>query len=156
MASQGRLVPVQQRTADTPPEAALPTPADAWRGGQLYRLPSGHCAQLRRPGLMAMLATGQIPNPLAQQVMRLLTVTTTEEIAQRTREQREEALRSNSEAFVAIAELCFVAPRLVTDHPPDYSADEIGAADLSDRDLLWLYYDFVEGTAQDVATFRVA
>ena len=31
---------------------------------------------------------------------------------------------------------------------------EIRPADVADRDLLWIYYDFVEGTAADVVDFR--
>lgn len=135
-------------------EPLVPTTAAAWRAGEVYTLPSGYSARLRRPGLMAMLATGQIPNPLAAKVTKLLTLVTTEEIQKRTQEERERALLSNSEAFVAIAALAFIEPKLITDRLPDHDKSEIGPADLSDRDLMWVYYDFVEGTAADVVDFR--
>jgi hypothetical protein len=104
---------------------------------------------------MAMLARGQIPNPLSAKVIKLLTLATQKEIEARTAEQREAALLSNSEAFVGIAELAFIEPKVISDRAPDYSKGEIGPADLSNRDLVWLFYDFVEGTAADVADFRV-
>lgn len=146
----------RQASNGATPEAVEPTPASEWKKGDVYKLPSGKNARLHRPGLMAMLARGQIPNPLADKVASLITHTTEDELKARTREQREEAMRENIEAFTGIAVLCFQEPRLVVDREPDYEHGEIGASDLSNRDLFWLFYEFVEGSAADVAEFLIS
>lgn len=153
-------MPNQRTTGRQPsngaaPAALDPTPAAEWNKGDVYRLPSGKNARLHRPGLMAMLARGLIPNPLADRVARLLTYVTEDETKQRTFDEREEAMRSNIEAFIGIAALCFQDPILVLDRPPNYDKGEIGPTDVANRDLLWLFYEFVEGSAAEVADFLI-
>lgn len=143
------------RTAPNPAPAeptAQPTPAAQWSQGTLYRLPgSGHVARIRQPGLMALVAKGQIPNPIAADVTRLLALT--EE--PKTDEERLELFERNSRAMVEVAALALVEPRLILDRAPSYERGEIGPADLSDIDLMFIYFNVVEGRADDLTTFRV-
>src|SRR5512145_848762 len=46
------------------------------------------------------------------------------------------------------------SPRLVLDREPNAAANEIGPLELADADYIWLYYQFVEGHASSVASFR--
>lgn len=122
--------------------------------GDLYLLPgSGLIARLRHPPLTAMAAkVGMIPNPLAEEVLRFLSIDTLAEddAAKIARFQR------NSRVFIEIASLAFVEPRLVLDRPPDYEQGEIGPLDLADADYTWVYFELVGGKAADLAPFRVA
>ncbi len=108
---RGRAAP----PAKTP---AQPTSSAAWSQGKLYQLPSGPIARMRQPGLMATIARGQIPNPIAAQISALLTIAKPAE----SDEERQANFERNIQAFTAIAELAFVEPRLVLDRAPDYAA----------------------------------
>jgi hypothetical protein len=127
----------------------VPTPAAEWRQGALYRLPSGFIARLKRAPLLALIGRGLIPNPYAQQVKVLLAIRD----AADTEAKRAAVLEENARAFLYIASLEFIEPRLVLEGVP--GEGEIGPEDLSDRDLIWLYYDLAEGVADDVALFRL-
>lgn len=134
------------------------TPALAWKKareeGELYTLPgSGNVARLIRPSLTALVGvTNGVPNPLSKEVMRLL--------AAAPPGKAEEALfaniRNNSRAYMEIARMCLVEPRLALDKEPNYERGEIGPNDLADLDYAWIYHSFVEGAAADAAPFRVA
>lgn len=149
---QGRQ-PGQQAKAERP----AVTPAAEWgrkaQQGELYRLPgSGHTVRLRRPGLTALAAeVGHIPNPLAREVVKLMSAASKPE----TEADRLEAYLQSARAYVAVAELCFVEPRVVSDRVPDYAAGEIAPADIPSQDLVWLYWTFLESDAAMSAPFRV-
>lgn len=134
-----------------------PTPAVVWsqarRVGHLVRLPgSGNVARLRRPTLTALAATTNgVPNPLSDAVMRLLAAA-----PPKTEGERMAAFRTNNRGMLEVAALCFVEPVLVLDREPDPEAGEIGPLDLTDLDISWLYFSWVEGDAASVAPFRVA
>jgi len=130
----------------TAADAVAPTPAAQWGQDALYRLPSGHVARLRRPSLMAMAVNGLIGNPYLK---RLLSGSDTA----LTDADRWERYDQNARGFVACAELCLIEPKLAVDRPPQ--AGEIVPAQLSDADLLWLYFTFAEGDEPQVAPFRV-
>jgi hypothetical protein len=140
--------------AKTDTKSAAPTSAAEWRRtrieGELIRLPgSGNVARLRRPSLTAMAATTNgVPNPLSHEVMRLLA-----SAPAATEAERIENVKRNSRGMVEVAALCLVEPRLRLVGDP--LEGEIAPEDLSDYDLSFLYYTWVEGAASDVAPFRV-
>lgn len=143
----------------TPPpaehEAQRATPAAAWRAGELIQLPgSGYTARLRKPSLRALLHAGKVPSALVDSVYRLVQglIATPEQ----TPEQQREKFFADSAAFVYVASQCFVEPRLVIDRPPDYEQGEIGPDDVSDLDLIWLFYTWTEADHAAAAPFRLA
>jgi len=130
--------------------APQPTPAADW-GAHLYTLPSGKVARLRRPSLLAMIARGSLPNPVAAKLHRLLTsddVPTSDE-------ERLAQYAKTADTLVEIASLAFVEPRLILDRAPDYGNGEIGPFDLADRDLTWIYYTLTQGADDESAPFRL-
>lgn len=136
--------------------APTPTPASAFRRAGLYRLPgSGHTVRLRWPGLRALALAGEITNPLAQSLRRLLAG------ADATREQPDETAaielwRTNSTAFLVVAERCLDEPRLILDRSPDYERGEIGPGDLAEPDIIWLWIWATEGPSDPrVSPFRL-
>lgn len=150
--TNGRAVPAPQTA-----EQATITPATLWRraakDGELYTLPgSGFVVRLRRPSLYALAARGVDAAPMTREVMRLLA------LAERpqTEDERIAAFLANAAGYVEVARLAFVEPRIAAEgQAPNYDAGEIDAADLSDRDLVWIFYDFLEGGAGDRERFRV-
>lgn len=139
------------------PERVTITSAATWRRqareGELYRLPgSGNVVRLRRPGLTALAANvGHIPNPLAREVLRLMSAAGEPQ----TEDDRIESFQKSARAYVEVAALCFVEPRIVLDGEPNYEAGEIAASDVPDQDLVWLYWQFLEADADRSAPFRV-
>jgi len=147
----------QQSVADT----VTVTPAKEWAAkttgdGFKYRLPgSGNVTKLRRPSLMALAARGtSIPNPLSAEVLRYVT-DRGDVLNERTDEERNEIYVKNAIAFVHIAVLCFVEPKLVADRAPNYEKGEIGPENISDLDYQWIVYSFVEGSVERTDPFRV-
>lgn len=154
-----RNTPFMKNTSPAPaPSEPMPTDltaaelAQRFAKADLYRLKgSGQYARLRRPSLLALVAKGTIPNPYATAITRLLGVTETP----KTDEEKIDLLKRNATAFMGVAELCFVEPRIVSDRAPNYAAGEIAAEDLTDQDLLWLFYEFSQEVDSAVAPFRV-
>lgn len=138
-------------TTDSRPPAT-PTPATAWDTGGLYRLPSGNVARLVRPSLVALAAAGPIPNPLSRAVLKFLAV---EGDGKPSEQQQIDRYIEHTRVFQEVAARCLIAPRLILDRAPDPVAGEIGPDMLADADYSWIYYAFVEGRADDTATFRV-
>ncbi|HMQ30009.1 MAG TPA: hypothetical protein PKD53_04740 [Chloroflexaceae bacterium] len=143
------------------PEPASPpalTPASAFRRAGIYELPhSGHVVELRWPGLYALALTGEIPNPLAQDVLRLVSGAAAGEAGEQPSEEEQVArYRKDARSFLAVAARCLVHPRLVLDREPDADRDEIGPDDLHELDVLWIYGQFVQRgpTSEYVAPFR--
>lgn len=138
---------------------AAPAPASAFRvasrEGEVYELPGvGLPARLRRLPVRAMASIGELlPNPIAQAVMQLAVMAERDEAPQ-TPDQIQVSVQRHFNAYVRAAELCFVEPRFVHDREPDYDAGEIGVADLTDIDYVWLYWTFLQGTAERVRPFR--
>jgi hypothetical protein len=130
--------------AETTPPAT--TPAEAWGAADLYRLPSGNIARLRRPALLVMAVNGLISNPYLKRFLTGRDTALTDEERWRTYEE-------NARGFLACAELCLVEPRLAVDRPPEKG--EIRPEQLSDADLQWLYFAFAQGGAEQAAPFRV-
>src|SRR5215470_5350014 len=91
----------------------VPTPASEWRKardeGELIRLPGcGHVARLRRPNLTVLAATTNgVPNPLTPSIMHLLSSPPALDNAARI-----ENVKRNSRAYLEVAVLCLVEPRL--------------------------------------------
>lgn len=142
------------------PEVAppAPSPASAFRRAGIYQLPScGLFVELRWPGLYALVLTGEIPNPLTADVLRMVSGAANDKDP-----EDEEALieryRKDARSFLGIAQRCLVRPRLVLDREPDYERDEIGPGDLHEQDMLWIYGHFVQKgpAAETVALFRRA
>lgn len=154
-ATRGRTVPTTTNT-DAPKTV---TPASAWKrqsqDGELYLLPgSGNIARLRRPSLTAMaVEAGHLPNPLAAEIMDLLTQRS-DPLAQPTPEEQIESFKQNGRAFIKIAQLCFVDPPLVLDRAPNYEAGEIGPGDVPDADYIWIANTLVEGEAAQLLPLR--
>lgn len=143
------------------PEAAPPTPspASAFRRGGVYRLPhTGLAVELRWPGLFALALAGEIPNPLAAAVLRIVSGATGKEAEPASDEDQIALYRRNARSFLAVAARCLVRPRLVLDREPDYERDEIGPGDLHENDVQWIFFQFVqEGPASPgVAPFRLS
>lgn len=132
--------------AATTPTAT--TPAEQWGAAELYRLPSGHVARLRRPALLAMAVGGLIGNPYLRRFL-----VGRDSPAQPSEEQNWHIYEENARGFLACAELCLIEPRLAVDRPAQ--AGEIRPEQLSDADLQWLYFSFAQGGAEQVAPFRV-
>lgn len=136
------------------------TPATEWlaktNSGFKYRLPgSGNVAKLRRPSLYAMAARGtSIPNPLSAEVMRYVT-DKGDVLGERSEDERNEIYIKNAIAFVHIAVLCMVEPKLITDRTPNYEKGEIGPENLADLDYQWITFSFVEGSVERTDSFRV-
>lgn len=124
--------------------------------GFKYRLPgSGNVARLKRPSLLAMAARGtSIPNPLSAEVLRYLT-DKGDPLGEWDEEKRNEVYVKNAIAFVHIAVLCFVEPKIVTDRIPNYDKGEIGPEQLSDLDYQWITFSFVEGSVERTDPFRI-
>lgn len=154
--------PAEPAPEPTPPPApATPTPAAEWRRAGVYDLPySGKAAELTWPGLYALALTGEVPNPLAEAVLRLVSgaAARREGAPPPTEDEDLAAYRKNARALLAIMARCMVRPRLILDRPPEYDRDEIGPGDLHERDVLWVYNHFVqEGPASEwVHPFRRA
>lgn len=127
--------------------------ASARIDGQLVRLPGcGNIARLRRPSLTALAATTNgVPNPLSDAVIKLLTATPAKSDSERLA-----AFLSNNRGMLEVAALCFISPVLVLDRAPNYEAGEIGPHDLTDLDISWIYFSWVEGDAAGVMPFRVS
>lgn len=145
----------QSLAEEAPPTEA--TPANDWAAqadGELLRLPgSGKWARLRKVPMMAMIAfAGKSPNVLADEVLRFNAVSTNgsrqspqEQIAQ---------YKANVQAFIRMAAMCFVAPKLVLEGEPDRAANEIGPFDVVDIDYRWIYFTFLQGEDAELAPFR--
>jgi hypothetical protein len=118
--------------------------------GELITLPgSGLIVRLVRPSLTALAATvNGVPNPLSSVVLRLMASP-----PPKNDEERVQNVQRNSRAFLEVAALCLVEPKLALDH--EASDDELEPQDLSNLDYAWIYYSFVEGTVTDIAPFRV-
>lgn len=150
---RGRTVPANADAQKTV------TPANAWKrqaqDGELYELPgSGNIARMRRPSLTAMaVEAGHLPNPLASEIMQLF-AQRGDPLAQPTPEEQIEAFKQNGLAYIKIAELCFVEPRLVLDRAPNYEAGEIGPGDVPDADYVWIANTLVEGEAESLLPLR--
>jgi len=128
---------------------AATTPAAEWGAADLYRLPSGNIARLKRPALLAMAVNGLIANPYLRRFL-----VGRDSLAQPSEEERWRIYEENARGFLACAELCLVEPRLAVDRPAQ--AGELRPDQLSDADLQWLFFVFAEGNAEQVAPFRVA
>lgn len=164
--------------------------ARAWKKwsqeGEWFTLPgNGEYALLRRPSLMALAArSGHIPNPLSAEVLRWLANNSSDPY--RSNVSPAEAIdqyKKNSAAFVAIAQECFLDPKIVSEYQcnkcgatflrnqqrcpqcqatdfdwraPDYGAGEISPYDIGDADYAWLVFSFVEGSLNRIQSFRVA
>lgn len=130
------------------------TPAATWRRagqeGELYTLPgSGNTIRLKRISLFALAArTGNVPNPLAHEVLRLEGVSR----APKTEAEQIANYREYSQGHVEVAKLCAVEPRIVDE--PNYDAGEIGPSDLAEFDYAWIYNVFIKGVADDRNKFR--
>lgn len=136
------------------------TPASIWKQqspageGDVYTLPgSGHIARLVRPSLMALaVKAGQVPNTLSDAVIKFLIASDSD--LHKTDEEKIASYRQNVRAYFEVAALCMVSPRLVLDRDPNYDADEVGPEAMHDRDIIWLYYDFTQGSSAARLAFR--
>lgn len=129
-----------------------PTNPAEWNAPRLYTLPSGNVARCVRPAIIAMAAKlGYVPNPLAAEVLAMTATTNQND----TPEQQIANFERNAPAFVQVAALALVEPKLVLEGQPDYSKNEIGPLDLADEDYIWFYYTLSQGTAQSVRSFRL-
>lgn len=118
--------------------------------GELITLPgTGLIVRAVRRSLTALAATANgVPNPLSAAVLRLMASP-----PPKNDDERVENVKRNSRAFLEVAALCLVEPRLAIDH--EAADDELAPEDLSNLDYAWIYYSFVEGTVSDIAPFRV-
>lgn len=135
------------------PPKPQPTPASAW-GAALYQLPSGRVARLRRPALSALIARGNLPNPIAAKLHRFLSDAASERGTSDA--EKLDRYRANIDVLIEIAALAMVEPRLVLDREPQQEAGEIGALDMLDQDVIWIYYGLTLGTEDEVSPFRLA
>lgn len=105
---------------DTPSEA---TTASGWfrpPATEVMELPSGNVARLRRPSVLAMMKTGQIPNPLIEAAAAVASGTASPDY-QRT-----------AELIDFLTAAAFVEPRVVLEGPTvdgELHIDEISDAD---------------------------
>jgi hypothetical protein len=143
-----------------PPATITATPASAWRRqaveGEWYRLPgSGNVVCLARPGLQAMIGVaGKVPNPISRNVLNFLAATSRLiDRANASEDERVQAWIEDQRTNIELAKLCFVHPRIVDDPQGD---DQIAGEWLSDYDLSWVVYSFLEGSAERVSAFRLA
>lgn len=152
--TKGRTPPSAEEQSRPAP---VTSPVDEWysasEDGELYRLPgSGKVARLRRPSLYALLTqASEMPNKFSKDITRLLAQSASYE-----ERERLERLNQNARAFQEVAALCFVEPAFALDRAPVRSSGEIGPGQLTDQDYLWLFYQFVEGQADDLQSFRVS
>lgn len=155
-----RATPRATPAPEPAPEPLTPTPAGEFRRAGLYQLPhSGHVVELRWPGMYALALQGEVPNPLAQEVLRLMSGAAGGEEGERpSEEELVSRYRKQARASLAVAQRCLVSPRLVLDREPNYEAGEIGPGDLHELDVLWINIHFVHrGPASEgVAPFRRA
>ena len=131
------------------------TDVSTWRRmrtvGELVTLPGcGHVARLIRLSLTALVGDRRPSAPvLSADLMRLLAGRRSADDAQAL-----EHYQRNTRAFLEVAALCLVEPRLVLDRTP--GEGEIGPDDLTDMDYLWIYYSWVQGTYEDTLLYRVS
>lgn len=140
--TKGRAAPAKEAPVE-------PTPPDQWQQDELMRLPSGNVARMKRPGLMTLASRGLIPNPYLGPIRKLLAGRNG---SGNTDEERWAIFDENYQAYVGVAQLALVEPRLITDREP--GPGEIGPEKLSDQDLLWIYFNYAEGDESVIATFR--
>lgn len=140
--AKGRAAPAKEDTVS-------PTPADQWQQDDLIRLPSGPVARMKRPALMTLASRGMIPNPYLDPIRKLLAGRNG---SGNTDEERWKIFDENYQAYLGVAQLALIEPRLVTDRDP--GPGEIGPQHLSDQDLLWIYFNYTEGDDSVIATFR--
>lgn len=123
------------------------TSAEEWRtsqeAGQLVKLPSGKVARLARPHLLALIKTGQIPDPLSAQVMGLFNGKNPAEIQE----------NINAEDMLTLinttVRVAFIEPKVADDPGPD----EISTNDIDFEDKMFVFWWSQGGTA-DLALFR--
>lgn len=137
-----------------PPTSA--TPATEWAAmaeGEMLRLPgSGKWARLKKVPILAMIAfAGKAPNKLADEVLRFNAISANRNANE---QQQVEEYKKNSRAFLRMAEMVFVEPRLVIDREPDFTAGEIGPFQLYDVDIMWIYFTFLKGEDHELDPFR--
>lgn len=130
------------------------TPASTWKAratGEINELPSGAMVRIRRPSILALARTGNIPNPLAVAVIRHLVVDEAETI---TADQQVKSYQDNAMVYASIAAVSLTEPRIILDRIPDYDSGEIAPEDLSTTDLIYIY-NYVMGVVIDeTANFR--
>lgn len=133
--------------------------ADTAINGKIYRLPgSGRRARIRKPNLYAQsVKAGYVPNPLSAEVVRFMAEvqpTANQYGGQIPESKQVEMFGKRAVAFIKIAELAFVSPKIVLTGQPNRANNEISISEITDRDLMYVVFEIVEGTADPEEDFR--
>jgi hypothetical protein len=90
-----------------------------------------------------MARAGNVPNPIAMEVVKWFAVDSPEK--ELNDQEKIAQYRENANVYVNIAAASVVTPKIVTDKAPDYDAGEIAPEDLSTADLIWIYNYVING-----------
>lgn len=127
--------------------------------GVVYRLPGcGKKARIRSVTPLVLAArAGRVPNPMVDEVVRLLAIQT-DPLEKMSEAKQIQMYKDNGVAFIYAAKLLIVEPAFIIPEQdkrqPDTSKGEIGPDHLKERDYLWLAYTFLQGQAKDLIPFR--
>ncbi len=124
----------------------LVTSAADWKArseGEIKTLPSGATIRIKRPSLFALARAGNVPNPLAMEVVKWFAVDAPD--SEPTDQDKIAQYRENASVYVNIAAASVATPKIVINAAPDYDAGEIAPEDLTTADLLWIYGYVING-----------
>lgn len=128
--------------------------------GEVLRLPGIGKPVRLRPVTPAVLATrvGKIPNPYVEQVIRLLAVQT-DPLDRLTEAKQIQTYRDNAIAFQYAAALVIMDPPFVMppkDAPLDWRPPKgsIGPMHLKEQDYQFIFYTYIQGSAERLMPFR--
>lgn len=134
------------------PKKLVLSEPDVWkqrgqdRTGKYITLPTGPIVKVRKPKLLDMFASGQIPGELIN-----LARNKTEDELNKKIEGNPEARKKTLEMMNAVVKAAFVEPKIVDE--PDYDKQEIHVDDLDMSDKLFVYKIAMGGT-EELKKFR--
>jgi hypothetical protein len=133
--------PAPAPPADSP---SAPTAASAWKTqeGELVMLPSGNVARLRRPSIMKMIRSGEMPNPLLSAAIGAMTGA---------QPLNADEIKQRAEFMTYLVVTAFVEPTVSRDDPPPEGALSLDA--LSDADQMFVT-TWIGQEARALSSFR--
>jgi hypothetical protein len=134
----------------------------AFEEGEILVLPGIGKPVRLRPITPLVLATraGKIPNPMIDQVVRLMAIQT-DPLDRMSEAKQVQVYKDNGIAFQYAASLMIIEPPFAM--PPKDAAEDwrpprghIGPMHLKERDYLFLVYTYMQGSAENLLPFRRA
>lgn len=145
-------MPAENKKDKTPLQ---PTSGKAWRrsrlAGELVKLPSGNVARLRRPDLLDMVMSGQVPDSLTPIVEKAFFEAPDEQSREETGRAfvQEAGLAGFNELLRLICQAAFLEPHIMDDPQAE---DEISYGDLDFADKMFVF-TWAAGEVADLEKF---